>query len=1151
MMYVTRGATTVTLVTVATVFATAAVFMAVGMYDVPFQAYAYQNSNENLLVSAESVEFDNHFAGSMVIEVVVAEPGLLDTDGGAGEPRVSINGETLRMAQARNGYWYGYFANLDAARDADQLSLDAGVPGEGLDFGVFCSATTPAGVLGASFSDADGVAVPRSGGLTGFTDGTAPLSVCGGNVEAQSPEINNILRSPPSINKNGAMAAGQIGLDSDAWPIIQLYSFSGSVRIQYDRAGGSQQVMLQYDDIPAISHRLDRGETPYPARAEVILYVHDPQLNQDPTDEDSWTFGTTGRPTVFYQAFHDGGRPAANGGAGLDDLYPHLSRLGFDDNGYLSIDPGRILLLKPNKNQPTEYVTDGRDKFGGLVTLVESRPNSGIFESVDSLSTSNLQIASDAGRGLTAVIEYNDRSLSVLTGYFTASLSLEKPSLTVDSEEGWRSGSRIPITLHDRDQNTSPNTTDDLDVFKDSAKIPTIRIGSPMTVAGASNVILYPSSGVFEGGIPIHSRVPDPISARLYVDVQSVPRASPAAYGMMSIDLGFSAFELFDMLVDDQSIPGSLGTSWVNVDLRSLAHVMGASGLKDAELSLHFGAVPDPDPVMVAGRGTLASMPNMLRILSDDIDRISAKSGPVHAVVDLGVPNGKGMVVRGEDASELPVVIDFFSFGSKGDKTINNAVYRLELEEESADSGSFGGTLEYAAANPVNMLDPEFVEGITAIGNDVKFIVMDEMTDEDGITINYSDLASVGVIITSSSQTDIQTRGGVVSFSTPSGQLRFGVPVTVTLNDPDLNTSADTLDVYHVVDDPHLPSVDTVGQGSYTLLEIKFKDIRYKRCMIDGAVHGGLASTGFTLVETGPGTGVFEGVFKMPVQICDESGTRLISTAGGSMDVVYYDSHDASGNPNTYSLLRSQEAMTFAGDTGRISEPEGVVQSPPVPTVRTVPPQPEPPELDLRRVVLKSMNDTGRITMSGNVGEYVPGVPVSTTITYPDNAVQEFDLFVNTDGGYGSLLMLEGGTALSGKHDVHLSYGERDLGTVSFYVESDLLVIPSWMKDAAQRWSAGVLTNTEFAESLKRMTDAGIIVPSGAMSGVVGLMAGDPNAPVTAPDLGAAQTTTGVGVTVVPAWLKDVAAWWTADLISDKEFVMVVQHLVDSGILGF
>ena len=342
---------------------------------------AFASENPNLSVSAESEIFENHFAGSMVIEVSVSDPSLSDTRHITGEPSVNINGVSLRMTQASNGNWYAYFANLGAAQTADQISFDAGTPGQGLDFGVFCASSSLA--LGTSFEDSNAVAIPRADGLDGYSNGGESYQECTGSISDSGTSLNNVVRSPPSINRGSdAVPSGQIGLVPSAWPLIQLFSFSGTVNITYEHATGTQKVRLQYDDIPNISHTIDRDV--YPAGSDVFLTIHDMQLNQDPTDKDSWTFqvGSSksgGDTAIFYQAFDDNGRNAANGGSGLVDLGSHLSRLGFDDNGSLKIDTSPVLSLVSNKNQPSTYVTDGTSEFHNILTVVETGSDTAIF----------------------------------------------------------------------------------------------------------------------------------------------------------------------------------------------------------------------------------------------------------------------------------------------------------------------------------------------------------------------------------------------------------------------------------------------------------------------------------------------------------------------------------------------------------------------------------------------------------------------------------------------------------------------------------------------------------------------------------------------------------------------------------------------------
>ncbi len=57
-------------------------------------------ATENLFVSAENSEFENSFAGPMVIQITVNDPDLKETDQAEGEPDVTVNGAALTMVQA-------------------------------------------------------------------------------------------------------------------------------------------------------------------------------------------------------------------------------------------------------------------------------------------------------------------------------------------------------------------------------------------------------------------------------------------------------------------------------------------------------------------------------------------------------------------------------------------------------------------------------------------------------------------------------------------------------------------------------------------------------------------------------------------------------------------------------------------------------------------------------------------------------------------------------------------------------------------------------------------------------------------------------------------------------------------------------------------
>ena len=75
----------------------------------PIPAAGASGSNPNLFVSAENSQFDDHFYGSMVVEVIVIDPSINDVSQRDGHPYVTINGRPLQMVQTVDGNWYAYF----------------------------------------------------------------------------------------------------------------------------------------------------------------------------------------------------------------------------------------------------------------------------------------------------------------------------------------------------------------------------------------------------------------------------------------------------------------------------------------------------------------------------------------------------------------------------------------------------------------------------------------------------------------------------------------------------------------------------------------------------------------------------------------------------------------------------------------------------------------------------------------------------------------------------------------------------------------------------------------------------------------------------------------------------------------------------------
>jgi hypothetical protein len=262
-------------------------------------------ANANLYVTPEKSKYDNTKTGTQVVEVVEIDIDINETNESNGEPDVTINGKKLRMAQATDGNWYGYFADKTMATTADQLIEDNSVDaGYGIDFGQFCGPTSTSLASNETtqiFSDTVGVAIPIRANDTGYgVNGTTTIAACTtsfhgagapigsliwhngarasddvritanstysatNDVTSSSAtvstgvagSVSNVVREAKAINQNTATGngIGQIGLiDDGIWPFVQLYDFTagGSVNIQYNKGGSVQTTSLTFDTIGA------------------------------------------------------------------------------------------------------------------------------------------------------------------------------------------------------------------------------------------------------------------------------------------------------------------------------------------------------------------------------------------------------------------------------------------------------------------------------------------------------------------------------------------------------------------------------------------------------------------------------------------------------------------------------------------------------------------------------------------------------------------------------------------------------------------------------------------------------------------------------------------------------------------------------------
>ncbi len=91
-------------------------------------------------------------------------------------------------------------------------------------------------------------------------------------------------------------------------------------------------------------------------------------------------------------------------------------------------------------------------------------------------------------------------------------------------------------------------------------------------------------------------------------------------------------------------------------------------------------------------------------------------------------------------------------------------------------------------------------------------------------------------------------------------------------------------------------------------------------------------------------------------------------------------------------------------------------------------------------------------------------------------------------------------------------------------ISSDLIEIPSWVRNNAGWWSTGQIQDSDFVSGIEFLINEDIIL-----------------IPATQSSQGTSQE--------IPSWIKNNAGWWADGLIEDVEFVSGIQYLISNGIM--
>jgi len=955
------------------------IMIAGGMtFAIPGVMPAAHAANANLFISAENSQFDNYMSGPQVIEVVIIDSDINDTDEAKGEPDVKVNGAQLRMVQAVDGNWYGYFADVVQAQIADRsANLAAGsIPGEGLDFGTFCNRDTEilTGPSGGSQTN-QVVSVTQTLGIAidslDGTEGTIPIdattkefgfSDCAiGSTAPADPTTMNMIREEKDDNTNSPSGTneGQIGINGDFWPFIQLYAFSvgGSVNIQYNKGGGAQTTTLTFDTVEAFAG-LELDRSLYPRSSEVHVTITDLWMNMDPTDEDSWTFGTTdtgtsGAVSTNYQVFDENGLPAGDSPENTDsDLTDFLPLLMCEDNCRLLMNTevqnkGDVVTLQDNQNSeirssgnaqdPATFATLAGNLAGDVpVTFTEIGPQSGTFGTYSEDDVSNIVITEEAARGTSASIDYNETPVSIVVGFAFASISL----IPVDDE--WNSGEELVVQLVDNDANQNSRADEDLDLFNvDVDLIPALSTGDPFTLAEDRTIdgIELPAFFAIITTSGDVSTIGAGTDANLIVQAfskRAITNTTSVTANALIIDNLVDGANLHDTVfkatldqTDEDRFGDFTGTyetvfNLFNLDVRSLAQINTVS----VYLLNGTDGIVAPDGVSIAPG--VDSVLIVEDVTGQNYDLVA--DGFAGDVLDqlIAIPDDSdiGYLIEftARNVTQDAFAMDFFSYGFTDDgvqakERVSNQIIRFELEETGDNTSTFEGTLEFVMVNQLNIMDPNTFTSRFTIDNFPTFVVIEDLTDEDSPRISYLDKGADGVDTQVSDQREAPSHSGIVSFDADS--YKTADTVTVTIEDLDLNADSFLIDIYTVVEDDADIAFDTVGAANEPILsfgalgrlaDITFDDEQWRQGDCGASGDDGLGSTGFTLIETSKDSGIFLADYQVPANWCRDGLDSPVTATGLDMEVNYNDFRDASGE-----IIEVGDSAGIRANTGSVS----------------------------------------------------------------------------------------------------------------------------------------------------------------------------------------------------------------------------------------
>jgi len=855
--------------------------------------------------------------GAAILEIVINDPDISDTTNDiASTPTIEIDGVSHETQQAVNGKWYLYLVDLSQSElvDAD---------GKGMEFGIKC--TTGLGINTGPVDNADkvrgtaniistgttvwaealatsGTTASQSGGCLDINNMIASLDTTAGTTSRQLLSAAMLTGAPSLSNWNGvtgndsSVDLGQRGHSLNttsgygSWPYILAQDLNSEFEVAY----GADTIAVEYgntDDETSISIL---NQSPADAH-HIHLTIADPALNMDPTGIDTWIFDAAASAASGHSiVFANNGSNSHGHQARAAITVAEQGDLGFVDNGRLF-----------NDTASAKKYLDGITH----IEMVETGSNTATFESWSANGTSQITTKLHAGADGKVVFSYGGDYADIVITYNNAVLEF------VDDNGGdWNPTESATVRVTDPDANRQPGSAEDLEISDETVVIPTIKMGSPLTLGGGGVSCQETTSAQCNTSVnlPFNNT-----SVRIGTDCVGSAEGCVNYHGYVT-NVTDSSERLSIILTGQSNGYDPQGTAWTPVT--SISEFTGGSNHDHTWVNVTTSHARSAlinlpgTPVLsynVEGPASSLSSTAVAVYITDAssnstnnaagelgvVTTGNARSGVVdlddgtqqvrNADVSVASFSGTGQADTGllginfkithpvgnffNNTEDFAISADICNFDQDNGSYVHNCIYRIEASETGKNTGVFEGSAEYILLNNSTSLDSdngehdgndEEVENLVGVdSSDVTIVLNSGVSGVDSPRVTYNDTDAAQVADKLGEELDTLSQSGTADLDLDSyGEADMA---TITIVDSDLNQDSSIRDTY----------------------ENSSRTFQMNITKADGTAQMPFTNKPMTIIETGPSTGVFVGTFTVPSNYL-----------GSSMDLTYYDSLNEAGN---------------------------------------------------------------------------------------------------------------------------------------------------------------------------------------------------------------------------------------------------------------